>query len=1095
VSYLQELRFGALTVERLLITDWRHRLRTEYGIAHTEQEFRGIVLGVARQIRDGAPTFTILDLRAHSSLAQGSPDRDLDRDFSEIVEGDLFETDSSGDGEFRVKPEHTGLVLGLLLADEVRRLKDEIAADLDARVERAIEVASGMSEASEIMRGAVAAACNWKDFPDSALRALLRGWLRLRNRPDEHVNDFVAYFPDRKEAYLGIANEIWSNSYKYVVGREWILRAIIANLDNDTEFSSVCDRAAQWLGYWHKAWYPFLGGADQEWLAGHRSQVRASLDSASPVERELIDRNLTVPLDERYPFTSELALVVASHGPRQSLVRGFSSWALSRAVMKLPVDAATVAWCLRLNRLDPSETEGRILNEADRLVAAGEIGRDAAVLLLEASGTNACADKLSALGTSWSSHTVFQRGFPVVSPGVGAGDISRPLARLAEIAPNEVWSQMAVTVVDHDLEDMEPAIAAFAPHDAAGFFRRVLRTASQRNHIPLRQLSWNAPAHSLLIGTEELRAFDDALSRLMPELGGPQSRDLCFIESQLTLALLPAVEPEQRFERIVNRPEAAYLLRSLEPTFGRLPSDRCNAHLISAANKGGFGYLRAALWFLSCQDFALSDAARSVLVSCFSHQDQLVRTCAFRLAVRSRDRQVLESMRQVVWACEESPTNSLERLYGSEAIGLSAKASDYATLRARITPELWGFLAERDGSDGAIDAFGDDLNLLLRALLAKKVTDPARDPAISLTLDWSGGMESRQIRIDPFSRDDGQSPKRVSISPESAAATVERLRELLDPNVFDRPTNEAMTTVEGLYQRARRVGAAMFGCYFRADSLPGLIRRRPGLIDTWLALLQGERFEEVIWHAGDFYRALAQSLAPVDPTRAATIIRHLRGSRRGTRVVVEPMKIDALNYAAWEIPDCTEARQLRTEILDSALTDKSLFDVALVAQQFESQENLISVIESDAASGILALEARALTLVGWLDRGPAHSRLLPLLDNRRGYLGEVARTARDRLHRNWLARAWFNEFLSRRDPEASWAAFRMTLRCADRRLYLWASEMTDAVVDLPDRWRLALAAAESDIANAIDGNERGLDDLLFGTKIGSSKILAPWGHA
>jgi hypothetical protein len=190
VRYLDELRLGQLTVERLLLLDWRNRLRTEYGINHTEQEFRRIVVGLASSIRAGAPNFGIHHLRAHSSLAQARPNQDLDRDFEEIGESDLFEPNPGADGELRVKQEHTGLVLGMLLADEIRRAEAVHSADLDTRVEQALESASSFSEGSEVLRGAVAAACHWADYPDPALQALLRGWLRLRNRPEDHLADF-----------------------------------------------------------------------------------------------------------------------------------------------------------------------------------------------------------------------------------------------------------------------------------------------------------------------------------------------------------------------------------------------------------------------------------------------------------------------------------------------------------------------------------------------------------------------------------------------------------------------------------------------------------------------------------------------------------------------------------------------------------------------------------------------------------------------------------------------------------------------------------------------------------------------------------------
>jgi len=375
------------------------------------------------------------------------------------------------------------------------------------------------------------------------------------------------------------------------------------------------------------------------------------------------------------------------------------------------------------------------------------------------------------------------------------------------------------------------------------------------------------------------------------------------------LALLPALGPEQRFKRIINRPEAAYMLRSLEPTFGRLPPDVCNTNLVSAVGEGEISHLRAVLRVLSFQDFKLSDAGREALLSCIRHEDQVVRTCAFQLVARSRDPWVLASIRRGNWASSRAnPSNSPEGFYGSKALSFSAKLGDYAVLRARITPELWGLLAEQDGSEAAIDAFADDLDLLLRASLRKNVTDPARDPPITLTLDPAAGTGPQLSRIDPFADEDDSRPHKASFSSRSTMANIDHLRQLLDPDAFDRRTRESVTSVETLYERARQVGVAMFGSHVRGHSLPEVIRRRPGLVASWVAMMDGGSAEEVIWRAGDFYRALALSLAPVDPGRAAGIIRRLRKSRQSTHAVVAPMKIDALSYAAWEIPDCPDAR-------------------------------------------------------------------------------------------------------------------------------------------------------------------------------------------
>lgn len=1090
VQHLEDLRFGQLTVERLLLIDWRSRLRTEYGISHTESEFRRIVVGLARDIRAGAPNFGIHDLRAHSSLAQRSPNRDLDRDFGEIVEGDLFERDPNGDGELRVKQEHIGLLLGMLLADEVRRAG--AIADLDAVIEQSIENVAGFSEASEVLRGAVATASHWSDYPDRAVRALLRGWLRLRNRPEMHLDDFEAYLPDRVEAYLGIADDLWVNFDRYHDSREWLAAAIVSNLGRPDVLQSVQHHVNRWLGYWHEAWFPFLGRAEQPWLDRRSSEVRTTLDQISEMERELIRQYSVEPADENYAFAAELALLIVSQGPRAPYIPGFVAWALSRTIMKLPVDADRVAWCLCMNRIDPNETERRIIEAADRLSTAGSIGRDAAILLLRTTGTDASVDRLSALHANPVIRQSWQRAARVLPPSAESPDLAPYLGRLSEINPGDIWAHRSVTVADHDFEDMEPAVAAFAAHDVAAFVQRVLRTAPQRDQASLQQLALQASAHSMLIGLQELEALEHVRRRTLAELQQDASREAAIAESYLMLAVSPSLTPEQRFERLAERPDAAHMLLSLERTFAPLSSEACNRHLIAGVARNDSAHLRAALWYLSSHRFDLTDEARVALVQCFSHSDHLVRICAFQLAACCRDSSVLASLREGTWVAPRDEQASSEGFYGSKALALSAAPGDYAELRTRVSPELWGFLAECDGSEEAFRAFAHDLDLLLRTLVGQDVGDPSRAPPIVLIADRSNDGEPQQSRIDIASRIARRSTGVPSLSPEPSSASLERLREMLEPGAFDRQAQESRMTLAGLYDHARQIGAMMFGRQFRLHGIAELIRLMPDLVDGWLAMLQGEHVETVVWRAGEFCRSLATALADHNPGQAVAIIRRLQRNNRGTRTVFKPLMIDDVTSAAFKIADCADVAQLRDDMLDEAVTDEELFVIALSAQRAGASSWLIRVIERDAASQVLALQARALTLVGWLDAGLTLDRLLPLLAHRRGYLGEVARTAEERLDRDHLARTWFREFLSRRDHEAAWAAFRVTLRCADRRFYLWSEVMMAQAVELPERWRLCVAVASDHIRNAIARNEGKLEDTLFGTKIGSSKVLAPW---
>jgi hypothetical protein len=76
---------GDLTVERLLIEDWGDRHRLKHGFAHSVKEFNNLVIKLACDLCQGLQEFERHQLRDYSSLTRPSPDRDLDKDFDEII--------------------------------------------------------------------------------------------------------------------------------------------------------------------------------------------------------------------------------------------------------------------------------------------------------------------------------------------------------------------------------------------------------------------------------------------------------------------------------------------------------------------------------------------------------------------------------------------------------------------------------------------------------------------------------------------------------------------------------------------------------------------------------------------------------------------------------------------------------------------------------------------------------------------------------------------------------------------------------------------------------------------------------------------------
>lgn len=82
---------GDLTVERMLISDWSHRMTVKSGLRHNDREFNQLVISAARDLQGGQSWFERDKMRQFSRLARRDPHLDLTRDFDEIIYGNLFE--------------------------------------------------------------------------------------------------------------------------------------------------------------------------------------------------------------------------------------------------------------------------------------------------------------------------------------------------------------------------------------------------------------------------------------------------------------------------------------------------------------------------------------------------------------------------------------------------------------------------------------------------------------------------------------------------------------------------------------------------------------------------------------------------------------------------------------------------------------------------------------------------------------------------------------------------------------------------------------------------------------------------------------------
>jgi len=129
-----------------------------------------------------------------------------------------------------------------------------------------------------------------------------------------------------------------------------------------------------------------------------------------------------------------------------------------------------------------------------------------------------------------------------------------------------------------------------------------------------------------------------------------------------------------------------------------------------------------------------------------------------------------------------------------------------------------------------------------------------------------------------------------------------------------------------------------------------------------------------------------------------------------------------------------------------------------------------------------------------LDEPAAETRLTEIsVDYGDCWLGSRAQRAlRIHQHNQW-AKIWFTQFLEAGDNIRSWAAFRLFLRCVDRRFWLWSSGLLENS-QVAEPIRCHYLANRLAIAKAATANERGalsLHDHLVGDKVLDEQAW-PW---
>jgi hypothetical protein len=978
---------GEITPERLVYEDWRYRYHgAQKAMSH--EEFRSFIGTLGRQLEQQlGKTIARGEILARLS-ADGAEERDkLEAIFSELAEGGWL-VPSNDPGQFQIDTSRVPSALGLALLDDVRKgVSPEQRREI---LGRHLDPLQGSDISVAILRNAATFAVIDDAVPADIKRELLEAWTQAQNFSP---NDFESYWRligCAPGLFIAIAEEEWFRDDPSERADEILVKGF-ANALKWPEVANALE--AKLLEWFSRYWLDKLQGevlneiCDDEQALARRREAEGRADLA---KAQCVAGTFGITLErvepKRQAWGSYRAAELLSWLPRAPMIKVFTAWSLSRAILGGFRQVEAISWVLRWNSEDPVEAEAAILARARELIDfGGAIASDAAASLLEALATPAA----QALYDQHFGVPPAPTEPPVTWPDFSGPRVDRwPLDGALTLTANpgdpdialpaafaERLESLASAVSDETLISAEkdlsrsigqgiPALAHWAPaalaelirrrssvgRDAAvlpnlpGWLVRAWRKSAELVGAPGPKTSFKDPdwlASSCLVLSDDEIARWIELSDRLRAAGFEQSPTLQLIalggrSAFEQIAILRRIEPRPGFSPWVTRllaPATRKVVESLRHDLSpKAPSDS----------------LRMWLAYLKEAGLDAIPAGWEPLAVLTGHSDGKVRAAAFELIHLSGNVALADRVAAGAWTWAKGMDGD-EAAYGSLALTHSATAGR-GEIADRVHPEALGMLAEdHPGQRLYLDRFAtyvrDELDLLANA-------------------------RSRSIPRSLFTRTRGW--------------------DLLIAEYGD----DLMTWTQPFVDGTAR--------------------------SDWFMM---EQFPLI--------RAL-EATDQIEPGRkAAVAIRALKS------MATSNFRSGDLYHEAARLtgPEGEEARQLA---LAEANEDAKLFDFAVGIQESGQTDWLLDQIDRDLAGDTAGTIARGLLLAGFLQPGEAGDELWSgrlASPPASGWLANVHRVAGDHYRRLQWSRHWNRLFRDTVDDEVAFGAFELFIETLDGRVY------------------------------------------------------------
>lgn len=651
---------------------------------------------------------------------------------------------------------------------------------------------------------------------------------------------------------------------------------------------------------------------------------------------------------------------------------------------------------------------------------------------------------------------------------------------------NRLRLQMGTDSEDVKWRDVEPLLCRIDPNLFADIIRRFAMTATTREGLALRQLSWSIEEYTDLLGPGEVAALRAAWQRHSAVLqSDANSPDDLFVEAMLAEAILPHLTADTQYAFLLARPPSSHEVLSMENTFKHLsPTEQVQR---MAPRMGDPHNVRVALWFLRAQPEINLDVAVRLITEAMCSKDSGARGFGLALLQRIERARWPDIGGLDTWT-DSSTAWVSERFYGTLMV-MQATLPSAESLARCSKAHMGAVLAILDGSqaDQWSKCYADLMMRALRRLASEAPTIPEY-PAIEI----SAGKRHPWHRISLSRR---PSTEVKFVAPMFSWGGLEPGGAEAFASVFQHDDQDGALNdlLNAALDAATEQGDWLFASLIPQEAIARIIQAQPSFIDEFDEVLgQAEagrrigRIQAVVeaMTAWGLRSGIVAAECWLDSLESASLHTNFKDALTG---------LSSRQAALLAAPASPSIETRWRSEMDHARSDHELYQIIYTLDSNGHRHWLLDEAAAHQKSGAPRGRALCISILAALtDDGQSLAELLPtLLVPPSSWYSELSELAQHYARGGKDYRRWLREAVSHDDAVLRVRAARLARHIEDGRAPLIRSQLfDDSTLSEAPRLRLHQPRLLRE-RNSRSQWAKNLDERLFGMKQLGHEV-APW---